>query len=520
MRQRLGEKQGMKVFDRCRGIDNDPVEPDPIPSKVSSQLSLVPLISPAHCFGKPGEKLTPVFPWEVERVKPFLVTLVDDLMDRMKEEVAERHRRPTKLCIEHHLFQHGSKSQTFALSADVGWSCRPRATPTTSTAEGVDDGHQRPKGTFAPNSVVEDETADSVGLLGLPPAASLVELVLTPFKNYRSSRAVAASGGAEAQRRRGTEEGRADMNRRSEILPPVVKLIVSLLGFESLGPTPPTAAPPGQRTLRGMMWLKNDDALSSTAAALKISANDTTRSSGDASPPPSGRIISDGLIAAERIAHSPVPDSVPIRSPSTCGVVRAQNIGGILEKGGRKSADGAGDLSPQAAEEGSVFVRCPSCKACLPVGNAWDVHREEHMSAVGPAASYGADALRLLPSEKDASSYQLPPEKDASSYRLPVNDQNAYIFIERAKELGGIRESEDNAFSSNAAIKAPSRDAAAVTNDCPCDRSRSRKLSDLLMSAVSPDQAADVLRQRGFLADNGQTRFAKVGREGRRHQLE
>jgi len=32
------------------------------------------------CF----QKLTPVFPWEVERVKPHLVTLVDDLMDRMK----------------------------------------------------------------------------------------------------------------------------------------------------------------------------------------------------------------------------------------------------------------------------------------------------------------------------------------------------------------------------------------------------------------------------------------------------
>lgn len=44
-----------QVYDRCRGIDHDPVEPDPIPSRVSSQLSLVPLIAPADCFGKPGE---------------------------------------------------------------------------------------------------------------------------------------------------------------------------------------------------------------------------------------------------------------------------------------------------------------------------------------------------------------------------------------------------------------------------------------------------------------------------------
>lgn len=44
-----------QVYDRCRGIDKDPVEPDPIPSRISSQLSLVPLITPAHCLGKPGE---------------------------------------------------------------------------------------------------------------------------------------------------------------------------------------------------------------------------------------------------------------------------------------------------------------------------------------------------------------------------------------------------------------------------------------------------------------------------------
>lgn len=45
----------LQVYDRCRGIDHDPVEPDPIPSRVSSQLSLAPLITPAHCLGNPGK---------------------------------------------------------------------------------------------------------------------------------------------------------------------------------------------------------------------------------------------------------------------------------------------------------------------------------------------------------------------------------------------------------------------------------------------------------------------------------
>jgi len=30
------------------------------------------------------KKLTPVLPWEVERLRPFLETLVDDLMDRVQ----------------------------------------------------------------------------------------------------------------------------------------------------------------------------------------------------------------------------------------------------------------------------------------------------------------------------------------------------------------------------------------------------------------------------------------------------
>lgn len=52
---RVVELTLFQVYDRCRGVDNDPVEPDPTPSRVSSQLSLVPLITPAHCLGKPGE---------------------------------------------------------------------------------------------------------------------------------------------------------------------------------------------------------------------------------------------------------------------------------------------------------------------------------------------------------------------------------------------------------------------------------------------------------------------------------
>lgn len=44
-----------QVYDRCRGIDHDPTEPKPEPSRVSSSISFVPLIKPAPCLGKPNE---------------------------------------------------------------------------------------------------------------------------------------------------------------------------------------------------------------------------------------------------------------------------------------------------------------------------------------------------------------------------------------------------------------------------------------------------------------------------------
>ncbi|CAM9560687.1 unnamed protein product, partial [Scytosiphon promiscuus] len=512
MRQRLGEQQGRKVFDRCRGIDTDPVEPDPIPSRVSSQLSLVPLISPAHCLGKPGEKLTPVFPWEVERVKPFLVTLVDDLVDRMKEEVAERHRRPTKLCIEHHLFQRGSKSQIFTLPARAAQRPRPRA-PSTGppTAGGAGDRHQHPDGTLAPKLVVGEETAETVGLLGLPSAASLVDLVLTPFKSYRNSRQVmAGSGGAQMERRKATEEGRAGVNPRSEHLPPVVKLIVSLLGFESVGPARPTAVPPGQQTLRGMMWLKEDDALSRTTAAWKHEAMSGARQNGCTSPPPSGMVVSERSSTAEIVAPSPVPDSVPVRSPSKCGMMRAQDAVGPLEKAKCKVVSGIGNTPPRAAEEGSVLVRCPSCKACLPVGKAWDAHREEHVlggSAEGRNGPAGAQFNRTKSAPHRAEALLLPPSEAIPNEEITGEEEG--LVGGSPTKLGGGHGSEDSVSSQDAKMLL-ARDTATRSGDCPGDRTRSRKLSELLMLAISSDQAADLLRQRGFLGKDGQTRFANV----------
>ncbi|CAM9887204.1 unnamed protein product, partial [Ectocarpus sp. 8 AP-2014] len=393
LRKRLGEQLGAKVFDRCQGIDNDPVEPDPTPSRVSSQLSLVPLITPARCLGRPGEKLTPVFPWEVKRVEPFLVTLVDDLMDRMKEELEERNRRPTKLCIEHHLHHRGSKSQTFALRARPAPRARTRYTTPTSPAAGVVDERQGRQNVAAPEPTGETEGAESPGGLELPSARSLVELALTPFKNYQSSRTTASGGGAPmgngAQRGAATGEnggkragaGGGD-NFPCDTLPPVVKLNISLLGFENVGRTQPTAAPPGQRTLRDMMWLEKPAEQTDAGAGMEGRRRDGNNLN-TAATPPRKNDLPRKIAVADTVEPSPVAQTVAVRSVNSSGVINfsAPTQPCSLPKAANTMATADdGDSPPTVAEQGSVLVRCPRCKACLPVGEAWDAHREAHLA--------------------------------------------------------------------------------------------------------------------------------------------
>eukprot|EP00903_Cladosiphon_okamuranus_P014191 g13185.t1 len=374
LRERLGKQLGVKVYDRCRGIDHDPVEPDPIPSRVSSQLSLVPLITPAHCLGKPGEKLTPVFPWEVERVRPILATLVDDLLDRAKEELAERSRRPTKLCIEHYLHQRGSKSQIFVLPAPTPSRPRRSTAPSADCPLGGVVAGEQPNA--ASTSELKEQAEANGDLLVLPPATVLIELALTPFKNYRQSRRTADGGRLHS----GAAVGAGEAPHQRDALPPVVKLIVSLLAFETVGPGPPTVAPPGQRTLRDMMWLKKG---ASTNTAPCAEGPD-----GSARPPRSGNEVTG--------------ESAAVKAGATAATV------------------------PETVTS-------------------------SHVALVAPA---------------------------------------------------------------DAEVRKPAQGVAGGSSGGDAGGRQSRKLSHLLMMAVTPEQAADVLRDHGFLRDDGQTRFANLGLVG------
>ena len=82
--------------------------------------------------------------------------------------------------------------------------------------------------------------------VGLPPPAWLVDLALAPFKRYRKNLAEGTGGG--------------DLPPGKET-PPVVKLNLSFLGFESVGPVAARGrAPPGQRRLTDIMVHRQPEA--------------------------------------------------------------------------------------------------------------------------------------------------------------------------------------------------------------------------------------------------------------------
>lgn len=306
-------------------------------------------------------------------------------------------------------------------------------------------------------------------------------------------------------------------------LPPVVKLIVSLLAFETVGPAPPTAAPPGQRTLGDMMWLEK--ATPTTTAALAKGPN------GEASPPPSGSKVSGEPAAAtavvaavpEAVAPSPVARVVAAGNPSSItGHPSARPKNGKPTPGSRNS------IPRKLEEAGSVLVRCPRCKACLPVGEAWDAHREEHVleavpsdhqepAGIGtsrPATLCHQEGLSPPQNSSTAVPPQLRPSPSAGLVGAATGTRRTSVGGDVGRFGGDFVDFGDDIQPSDAEVRAPVQGAAGGSSDGDTGRRRSRKLSQLLMIAVTPEQAAGVLGDRGFLRDDGQTRFANLGLVG------
>lgn len=343
----------------------------------------------------------------------------------------------------------------------------------------------------APEQDVEDAA-------GLPPAAAMVELALTPFKKYRQSSLVGGRGA------KGGEEVEGDSVRND--FPPVVKINVSLLGFESIGPAEPTPAPPGQRTLREMMWLRHD-AVPAAASKVRPEGSPEQRSPEGASRP----FVGENAGQVEDATVVPPPVEHVLRSPgSVISTPTTRTVSPSLELEG-ESRDHA-----QHVTEGSVLVRCPRCMACLPLGATWDAHREEHSLV----SSRREPALRR---QQHVPFTTVPPEAKTSPCTprqdTPVSPQIPRLLSSAessgaatgtqtpdgrmsVREMGGSRGSTPS--NSDA-------EAGGLADDNAAGGPPKRRLSDLLRLAVSSEQAADVLRQRGFLRADGQTRFARVG---------
>lgn len=429
-----------------------------------------------------------------------------------QEELAERSRKPTKLCIEHHLHQRGSKSQTFVLPAPtLSRSRHFTASTTGNPPEGV-VAERQSKAVSTPDLDGQEKSGD---LLVLPPATSLIELALTPFKQYRQSRRTANGGGLHGgavARLGGGVVGAGEMAHQKETLPPVVKLNVSLLAFETVGPGPPTTAPPGQRTLRDMMWLEKTTS-TSTAAGAKCP-------NGAASPPPSQSKVSGESAAAPAeaavpgtVAPSPVARVAPAGIPSSI----ADHVAG-LPKTGELIGGNRSSIPRKMEETGSILVRCPKCRACLPVGETWDTHREEHLLVAATSDHQQPDSgIRTRRPSPHPHLSTTPPQRGALSPEL-VECATGTRKTSGAGNVGRLEgdflDFGDDIPPSDAEARIPTQEAAGGSSDGDAGRRQSRKLSQLLMIAVTPEQATNVLQDRGFLRNDMQTRFANLGLVG------
>lgn len=354
-----------------------------------------------------------------------------------QEEFEERGRRPTKLCVEHHLHHRGSKSQTLVLPPTSPPSSRRAASPVPDQSGNLQG--------FIP----EVEIPES---MRLPPPTSLVELALSPFKVY-------------CQEVHG--EGTLGGNPRSENneTPPVVKINLSFLGFESVVGVASVVAGPSrqqqqQLKLTDMMHREKCVAEQTTATVDRREGDENQKRRDDA-----------GKVA-------PVPARASPATPPPLVIL----------------------------EEGSVLVRCPKCKACLPLGAAWDSHRDEHGSSLSETSMEAVSARSPLGTDRhkrrgDTSPSPSPSRPPYVKRRSPLASSTMMTEIISPDEVGtGAGDGPEIPTTIRGGMSAGEGPIAG----------RRERLSDLLERAVRPSQAADVLRECGLLPADGRTRFAGV----------
>lgn len=281
-----------------------------------------------------------------------------------------------------------------------------------------------------------------------------------------------------------------DGNPRRQI-PPVVKIIIYLLGFENIGTLEQVAAPQGQPTLKDMLWKGPD------ASPSKVSRY-TRGDRGDSELTSYG--TSDKTTARPVQASPPAP--VP-RSPILSTLPVANDLSLKSREQGR-----GGSKNPAQVAAGSILVHCPRCKACLPLGEAWDRHREEHLHT--QKASPKSVVRQQIKASSTSTAF--PSETKISDglwrERMTLPQQNPPRSFDAERDLATNRNTCTRQVKR--AVRAPPPHSTAGEGRSGEAASKRARLSDLFHQAVTPERAADVLKELRLLKEDGQTRFAHL----------
>lgn len=380
--------------------------------------------------------------------------------------------------MEYHLHKRGSKSQTFSLPP---LPPRARSSP-------LGDALYAPTPTSAP-------VDGAVDIVGLPPVATLVELALTPFKGYL--RADPIGGGQE-------------LAESHSCSPPVVKLNVAFLGFEKIGNrlAAVKAAAPQQHTLESMMWLERDF----TAVAMTDRDNITNDGVGGAY----GNTISTAVKlvpAATEPVISPSAANMSATATSSPATERPQ-VFRPMETACPPLNHSEEKREVPQLKANTILVRCPRCKSCLPLGQGWDRHQEEH-SAFERKARLQTEATHETRSTCESSSPRPMRQRRVGKERQrtlssPSISLDAEVRTRKDSSLIKFSKRDRSESDVGGSPKRMSNELVVLGGER--NGHERTELSELLCVVVTPDQAANALKMYGFLNVDGQTRFANLFR--------
>lgn len=251
-----------------------------------------------------------------------------------------------------------------------------------------------------------------------------------------------------------------------------------------------TAASSKQRTLRDMVWLGNE-----SGASEEVTPQHGLAGTTEAGIPTSSSSAESTTVSQAHVDSALSRPDVGRQTRSSPPSPRLRLAAERLSPSRRERNE---QQYVQHAVQGDVLVRCPRCKICLPLGQSWDRHREQHL-VLERRRTFTSGTVTSLESSSVMTrrDHAVPRQQGVLSMAVAESQkgrQSPSVRPELARE-GTVLAKREQA-PHGASVQQEQQGASA--------------LSALLPLVVEASQAREFLNERGLLHGNAQTRFAHL----------